>query len=410
DGTTAFGNDHRFGNFGSAAGAWIVSEEPWMKAVEKVINFAKLRASYGTSGGDQIGSYQYLNTFGIRNPYAGSIGLAPARIANPDLHWESKRSEELGLTLQFLQGRIEFDGSYYRAWTKDPLLSKALSSVTGFFNVVTNTPDAQLLTWGYEATLNTINIKTGNFKWTTAFNISIPKSKLVSFPGLADGNSINPGFPNYRLGKPVTGMMLIKYAGVNPQTGHYNFINAQGVTVDYDGTNLNSVTDRTVFVDLAPKYYGGLGNTFSYKNLSAGFFFTFTKRMAPTMDSYQILPAGQFNVNPLVSALRRWQKPGDITDQPRPSQDIAGFFSQGAYHNSTGAYTSSTYARLNNVNINYDFTGNWLAKAGIRKLGFYLQGQNLLTISKYKDLDPENLNPFSLGPLRVFVAGFNITL
>jgi TonB-dependent starch-binding outer membrane protein SusC len=412
DGTTAFGPDHRFGNFGSAAGAWIVSEEPWMKAVDKVINFAKLRASYGTSGGDQIGSYQYLNTFAIRNPYAGNVGLAPSRIANPDLHWESKRSEELGLTLQFLQGRIELDGSYYRAWTKDPLLAKALSSVTGFINVATNTPDAQLLTWGYEATLNTVNIKTGNFKWTTAFNISIPESKLVSFPGLVDGNSINPGvgFTNYRLGKPVTGVMLIKYAGVNPQTGNYNFINAKGATVDYDGTNLNSVTDRTAFVDLAPKYYGSLGNTFSYKNLSAGFTFNFTKRVGPTIASYHFLPAGQFNVNPPVSALRRWQKPGDITDQPRPSQDIAGFYRQSAYQISTGAYNSATYARLNNVNINYDFTGKWLAKAGIRKLGLYLQGQNLLTISKYKDLDPENLNPNSLGPLRVFVAGFNITL
>jgi len=203
---------------------------------------------------------------------------------------------------------------------------------------------------------------------------------------------------------------LIKYADVNPQTGNYNFINAQGVTVDYNGANLNSVTDRTVFVDLAPKYYGGLGNTFSYKNLSAGFFFTFTRRMGPTIESYQILPDGQFNVNPTVSALRRWQKPGDITDQPRPSQDLYGFFSKSAYNASTGAYTSATYARLNNVNINYDFTGKWLAKAGIRKLGFYLQGQNLLTISKYKDLDPENLNPTSTGPLRVFVAGFNITL
>jgi TonB-linked SusC/RagA family outer membrane protein len=410
DGTTAFGPDRRFGNFGSVAGAWIISEEPWMKAVDQVINFAKLRASYGTSGGDQIGSFQYLNTFGIGVPYAGTIPLSPTRIANPDLHWESKRSEELGLTLQFLNGRIELDGSYYRNWVNDPLFSRPLSTVTGFTAVTTNIPEAKLLNWGYEATLNTVNIKTTNFKWTTSFNITIPKSKLISFPGLVDGNSVNPVFPNYRLGKPINGIMLFNYAGVNPQTGNYSFINAQGVQKDFTVLDLNLVTDRTVFLNRDPKYYGGLGNTFAYKTLSVGFFFTFTSRMGQTIESYQTAPAGLFNVNPSVNVLRHWRKPGDITDQPRVAQDIQSIYSKGVFNLSTGAYNSATYARLNNVNINYDFTGKWLAKAGIRRLGVYLQGQNLLTISKYKDLDPENLNPYSIGPLRVFVAGFNITL
>jgi hypothetical protein len=181
---------------------------------------------------------------------------------------------------------------------------------------------------------------------------------------VVDRNSVNPGFPNYRLGKPVTGMMLVKYAGVNPQTGNYSFINAKGVQADFTALDLN-VTDKTEFIDLAPKYYGGLGNTFSYKGFSAGFFFTFTNRMARTRASYQIGVSGAFNVNPTVSALRRWQKPGDITDQPKVSQGfLTSYLSQFAFSQSTGGYTRATYARLSNVNINYDFRGKWLEKAG----------------------------------------------
>ncbi|QKJ30667.1 SusC/RagA family TonB-linked outer membrane protein [Mucilaginibacter mali] len=411
DGSTAFGPAHRFGNFGSVAGAWILSEESWMKKISNVVNFAKIRASYGTTGGDQIGSYGYLNTFGITGtPYAGSIGFTPSRIANPDLHWESKKSEEIGTTLQFLKGRIEVDGSYYRSWTTDPLYLTAISSVTGFTSVTSNTPDAKLLTWGYEASLSTTNIRTRNFKWSTFINITMPHSKLLSFPGLDNLNSVNLTNINLRLGKPVTGTLLYNYAGVNPQTGNYSFINAQGVKGDFTALQMNSVTDRTEFIDRAPRYYGSFNNDFTYKNLSLGFSFIFTSRMGPTLESTQILLPGQFNVNPIANALNRWQKPGDITDEPKVSQSFLGILSKNVYSSSTGAWVNTTYARLQNLNMSYNFTGKWLAKAGIKQLSMFVRGENLFTISKYKDLDPENLNNNSLGPLRVFTGGLNITL
>jgi hypothetical protein len=139
-------------------------------------------------------------------------------------------------------------------------------------------------------------------------------------------------------------------------------------------------------------------------------FLSVTKRMAKNINGYQLNLPGSFNVNPTTTALKRWQNPGDITDQPKVSQSFFGILSQNAFVSSTGAYSDVTYARINNVNINYEFSGQWLKKANIKRLGVYLQGQNLATFSKYKDLDPESLSANSTGPLRVFVVGFNISL
>jgi TonB-linked SusC/RagA family outer membrane protein len=411
DGSTKFGPRNRFGNFGSVAGAWILSEEPWMKSIAGVLNFAKLTANYGTSGGDQIFAYSYLNTFNVTpTPYSGTIGVVPSKIANPDLHWESKKSQDLGLTLQFLKGRIEIDGSYYRAWTTDPLISSAITNVTGFANVLTNIPDAKLLSYGYEFSLSTKNIKSKNFSWSTTINFTSPHSKLLSYPGLSTLNSVNLNNVNLVLGKPITGVRLYNYAGINPETGNYSFINAKGAKGDFNAFNLNNVTDRTEYIDLAPKYYGGISNSFSYKKLSVDVFLSVTKRMAKNINGYQMNLPGSFNVNPTTTALKRWQNPGDITDQPKVSQSFFGILSQNAFVSSTGAYSRVTYARINNVNINYEISGQWLKKANIKRLGVYLQGQNLATFSKYKDLDPESLSANSTGPLRVFVVGFNISL
>jgi TonB-linked SusC/RagA family outer membrane protein len=411
DGSTNFGPGKRFGDFGSVAGAWIMSEEPWMKSLNKVLPFVKLRASYGTTGGANVAAYSYLNTFNITStPYAGSIGFTPSRIANPDLHWESKRSEEIGTTLQFLNGRIEIDASAYQNWTTDPIYPTAISSVTGFTSVSTNVPGAKLLQWGYEATLTTRNVQSKDFSWTSTLNFSTPHSKLLSFPGLDNVNSVNLTQPNLRLGQPTSGVILYNYAGVNPQTGNYSFINAQGVKGDFTALTLNNVTDRTQYIDLAPKFFGGMGNTFSYKNFSFDFFIMLTSQMGKKPDAQQLYYPGYFNVNMTTDVLSRWQKPGDITNEPRASQSFISILSKNVYDSSTGGYTNITYARLQNVNLNYRLTGNWIKKAAIKNLNVFVRGENLYTISKFKDVDPENLNPNSLGPLRVFSAGLNISL
>ena len=408
DGSTKFGPNKQFGSFGSIGGAWIVSEEPWFKRSLPFISFAKLRGSVGTAGGDNIGSYLYLNTYVNSNTqYQGRTSLVPNSPANPDLEWEKNLKSEAGALVEAFNGRISLEGVYYWTRTTNQLVAQPLPTVTGFSFLAVNSP-ALITTNGVEMTLNSRNVQTKNLSWTTSFNISMPHSKLVRLYAVSNGALSNI---NYVIGKPITGIKLYQYAGVNPQTGNYNFVKG-GVTGEYGFTStvkLDQLADRTEFVDLAPKYYGGFNNSIRYKGFSVDILFTFTNRVGKNFIDAQSYAPAYSSSNTVTAALRRWQKPGDITDIAKVSTGINTVFLQNNFVNSTAAYSSATYARLANVNVSYSLPATLLKKAHISACSIYLQGQNLLTISKFGDLDPENLGA-GMAPLRVITGGINITL
>lgn len=409
DGSTKFGPNHQFGSFGSAGASWIMSRENWFKSLLPVISFTKLRASYGTSGGDGVPAYSYIATYGKGgNQYQGSVTLNPTALANKDLHWEDNRKAEVGLLLEFFKGRLTLDGSYYHTVTKDQLVNQLLPSTTGWNARVINSP-AVIKNWGYELEVSSKNFSSNKFSWSTRFNITLPENRLVAYPGI-EKTVTNQ---NYMLGKPIQGIKLYNYAGVDPETGLYNFINRNGVKGTYrlfvDPITLDANLDRTVFIDLTPKFYGGIGNTFSYKSLSMDVFFTFTNRMGKNFLGSQNSGPGFAGFNPTKAALRRWQSQGQVTDVARATADLGGLFMYNNFVNSSGAYSRAAYARLSNLNISYGIPANLLKKIHINALSIYLQGSNLLTISKYGDLDPENLGA-GTAPLRTFTAGLNLTL
>ncbi len=403
DGSTRFGPGRRFGNFGSLAAAWIFSEEQFMKDNVPFISYGKLRASTGTVGGDAIVDFAYLSTYGTRpKSYDGKVGLAPNSLPNPLLSWERNRNSEMAIELGFFENRILADVSYYYNKASNQLISQPLSTVTGYNGYAINS-DAEIRLNGYEINLNSTNIRIKNFSWNTRFNISLPKSKLLQLPSITDKES------NYMEGYPVTGVKLYNYQGINPATGNYSFTNAKGETDDF--MSLSGYPDKTAFIDLAPKFYGGFTNSFSYKRLTMDFTFNFTKRMAKNILGQSVFPLGVSLSNGSTEWLNRWQQPGDITDVPKLTNDfLSAFMRQSLFQTSTGAYSNATYARLQNVSIRYAFGAELLRKMGVKALSVYLQGQNLLTISNYGGLDPENLSIGVIPPLRVFTGGFNITL
>lgn len=411
DGSTKFGPGNQLGAFGSIGAAWIFSEESWFKNHLSFISFGKLRGSIGTVGGDNIANYSYLATYATSTAYLGKSTLLPNGLANPDLNWEHKKEIEGSFTLEFLNGRIGLEGSYYNTRTTHQLITQPLSSVTGFNYFSINSP-ALIETYGAEARIYTRNIQTKTFSWSTDLSISLPRNKLKAYPGFD-----NPALTNinYVIGKPITGIKLYNYAGVNPQTGNYNFTNAAGVTAAFlpivDPVQLNQITDRTQFIDLNPVYYGALNNRFTYKKFSLAFSFNFRSRMGLNFLGQQMYPAGFFNQNTSTIALNRWQKPGDITDVPKVGQNIYAYLAQNNFIFSTGAYSRATYARLQNANLAYAFSGGFIDRLHIHSLSVFARGENLLTISSYKGgLDPENLYAGALPPLRVLTAGLNITL
>lgn len=402
DGSTKFGDGKKFGNFGSVALAWIFSEESFFRKLAPFISFGKLRGSTGLIGGDAVGDFAYLSIYqALTGTYQNKSGLAIGRLANPALSWEKNRNSEAGIELGFFNDRVFAEVSAYRNIATNQLIGQPMPSVTGVTSMPVNS-DATIRTSGWEMSLSATAIKTKDFSWTVRGNISIPKSKLVKLPVSTTLAA------NYVLNKPVTGVLLYKYEGINPQTGYYRFTAANGTTDDYM-FGLDEQKDKTEFLDLAPTFYGAFQNGFRYKRLSLDFTFNFTKRVGKNIMAQQPLPFGYMGINGGTYWLNRWQKPGDLTDVPRISTSIFDWFRHFYYQESTGAYSDASYVRLQNVSIRYSVNPQSLRKLGVKDLSIYLQGQNLLTISDYGGLDPENLDAATIPPMRVFTAGINLT-
>jgi len=403
DASTRFSPENRFGLFGSAGLAYIFTEEKWIKENLTFLSFGKLKGSYGVSGGDGITLYQYLSTYSTGPSYLGNSTFINNGLANPNLHWEHTSKFNIGLTLGLLKDRLTLDVDYYNNVNKDLLVPQPISSVTGFTTISQNSP-AKTRSNGIELALNSTNISHKNFSWSTNLILTIPKTKLVSYPtGLALSNT------NWVVGEPLTNMKVYNYAGVDPQTGVYHYINAAGVK----GPFISALTqaDRTANVDAAPKYFGSITNTISYKSLSIDFTFSLVNKIGFNYAGRVGHLPGILNQNSTKHALQRWTTPGQVTDVPKASSDFFySFASMDAFRQSSGAYERLVYSRLQNVNIAYKLSNAFFRKLKIQNMRIILSGQNLLTISKHTDLDPENTTLNALPPLRVFNLGLNFTL
>ncbi|WP_259070356.1 SusC/RagA family TonB-linked outer membrane protein [Mucilaginibacter sp. X4EP1] len=404
DGSSRFGPGRQFANFGSVGMAWNFYKEKYVQDAFPFLSFGKLRGSYGTTGNDQIGDYQYLDLYNIISstvPYQGAQSLQNTTLYNPDLEWEIDRKLEGGLELGFLKDRLLLSISYFRNRSSNQLVGEQLPSITGNGSITANLP-ATVQNTGLELELNTTNIKKGDFSWSTNFNLTIPKNELLSFPGQASST-----FHNLIIGQPITSLHVFQYAGVNPTTGLYQFQTANGTLT----STPNPSTDLLASVNLAPKFYGGFGNTFTYKSLRLDFFFTFTKQEAPNpLFALSSAEPGYKNVNLLAGVLNRWQSPGQTgVAVEQFSQSFGNAYT--AYANvgqSTYDYVDGSYIRLKNLSLSYNLPNIWKQKLGIQSWNVFLLGQNLFTLTKYQGLDPETRSMTSLPTLRVITVGLQI--
>ncbi|PUZ23836.1 TonB-linked outer membrane protein, SusC/RagA family [Chitinophaga costaii] len=413
EGSTKFGVSHRFGQFGSIGAAWLFTEESWFQDHLNVLSFGKIRASYGLTGGDAISPYQYLNTYTLlQNGYLGQPQLiANSLPANPNLHWETNKKSEIGFELGFVKDRIVFEPTFYRSMASDQLLTALIPSISGYQGIIANYPSV-VRSSGIELNLTTQNIATKNFKWITKFNISFDRTKLLSFPG--GQAALAPLLPGYIIGQTTNFVTVYNYAGIDPNTGRYLFTDKNGVTSTHNPNYGDKVltsgfsNDQYLTIDLSPKYYGGLENSFTYKKFNVDAFISFKNQKAKNWQSQAGLP-GVMNNNPLVDYTGRWQHPGDVTTLPMYTQSIKNQVSFNYYAASNGAYVNGTYARLANLHIAYDLSNVIFKKTSFNNFKIYMEGQNLLTITKYRNLDPETQSAVT-APLRVFVFGISTNI
>jgi len=396
DGSSRFGPGRKFANFGAIGAAYLFSEESKVQNLLPQLSLGKLRISYGTSGNDQIGDYEYLDNYQSGIGYNGAAGLSPLRLFNPDFGWESSRKLELGLDLGFFKDRLRTTFAYYHNRSSSQLIDYPLASTTGFTSIRNNLA-ATIQNTGLEIELQSDNLKSGRLQWSTSVNFTIPRNKLIAFPGLENSSYVN----TYAIGQPLDIVKAYHYLGVDPLAGVYRFRDFNG-----DGV-ISAADDRKQLVRRGQTFYGGIDNNLSCGGFSLSLLVQVVRQRAVTFRALNANAPGLGYNQPKANQGKYWQQPGDQAQFQRLTSgaNTAVMLAHQNYAASDAAIGDASFIRLKNLSFSYR-TDKLLKGAPLR---LFLQGQNLLTFTGYFGLDPENANQMS-PLLKTFTMGFQLSL
>lgn len=400
DGSSRFGPRKQFASFGAIGAAWIFTEEHFAKHLQDILSFGKLRASYGTTGNDQIGDYQYLGQYKkVDGTYQNVTGLRPASLFNADFAWELTRKSELGLDLGFLHDKLLLYASYYLYRSSNQLVSYPLPDITGSGSIIGNLP-AVIRNNGLELVLSAQHIRNRNFEWASSFNITFGHNQLLRYPDPTIPMQSSTGFVE---GQALSQLYVATAMGVDPATGAYQFADANHHPVPAD----KAVESKPV--DMAPVCYGGWRNNFQWRGFGLEILLQFTKQkgLNTTFDP-NYMPG--YVQNQYAVVLSRWQQPGDIATYQRYTQ--TGSLRNGyrkAIESDLG-YVDASFIRCRYVEASWSFPVKLLQRLHLQEGKCYLQGQNLLTWTHYTGLDPETQSKTTLPPLRMVSCGLKIAL
>ena len=405
DGSSRLSPDTRWGNFWSLSASWRLSQERFMQPLKSVLSDLKLRASYGVNGNLPSSYYGYQSTYTTGAFYNGKPSPWESTLGNEELTWEKNYALNLGLDIG-LFSRVNVSLDWYTRTTKDLLMSKQLNSISGFSSLLTNVE--QMRNTGVELEVRSNNIKTKDFSWTTAFNLSHNKNKilkLADLPWFVDGRYVR------KEGYPFNTIYLREYAGVDPETGSALYYDNQQ---DENGNyTKNKVTDPgqaspIPLKDITPTISGGFMNTFNYKFIDLSFNLSYSFGGYSYDNASYILQDDGYSVisNKSTEQRRRWQKPGDITDVPR----FVYGNKKGGNYNSSRAIHSTDHIRLKSLILGLNAPKAWLQKLGIGNARIYFSGTNLLTWAAYDQYDPEmsGVVGFYTPPLKTYAFGLEL--
>lgn len=407
DGSSRFGPDKQYSSFSSAGFAWLFSKEPFVKKHIPVLSFGKLRTSYGLTGNDKIGDYAYLNTYSSTGlSYQGTPAISPNTLFNPDYAWELNKKFETALELGFFKDRLQLTTTYFYNESGNQLINYSLPAQTGAQSIIANFP-ASVINRGWEIELTGTPVFRKNIEWNLSANISFPRNKLTAFPGI-ENTSYNALLV---IGEPLNIAGGYRFAGVNPQTGLFEFFDK-----DAKRTSSPVLADRVKnLVSLDPEFYGGLSSALKYKKWELDLFVEFRKQQGQTylgnIYSGLSFPGMMFNVPSAL--LARWQSPGDQAMIQRFTRGAGtpAYLAAGVIANSGSdiRYGDASYVRLKNVSLSYTTSLGLHKKTIIETLRIFLQAQNLLTITSYLGADPETQNLFTLPTLKTIAGGVQLT-
>ncbi|WP_241237862.1 SusC/RagA family TonB-linked outer membrane protein [Pseudoflavitalea rhizosphaerae] len=387
DGSSNFPPGNQYANFPSVSAAWIASNEDFFN-IKNVVNYLKIRASYGVTGTQDIGASRYLGLYSLSAQYNAAVGAVPLQLPSPDLTWESKHQINLGVDLS-LFNRVNLTVDAYHNVTKDLLLQVSQPLSVGFEQRWQNV--GEIVNKGIEIGINSTNIKTRNFEWNTDFNINFNSNKLQSLPSEIIKTGSWAISQIYRNGGNLYEFYMPKWMGVNEQTGAPQW---ERVIKDGDGnvtgTELTSDYAQATFQEVGsalPKFQGGITNTFRYKNLALSFnaYFLYGNKVFSNNLRFVMNDGSEPYMNQIVlpSGYSIWTKPGDKATNPSPQN------SANSTETSSRYLMDGSFLQLRNVTLSYSLPDSYVRKLKMEGITVSLSADNLHTFTDFVGQDPQ---------------------
>lgn len=375
DGSSRFGPENKYGYFYSASAAWNIANESFME--DSVFNNLKLRGSYGTSGNQNIGDFNYLSLLNF-GTYNGETNATPIGVGNPEIQWESQATLDIGVEFGLFRNRITGVLDYFKKNSKDLLLNRPISQTVGDEDNGILSNVGEIENSGFEISLNADIIRSGGFTWSVGGNAAFIDNEVKE---LVTGDDIIRGSTILRVGDEINSFYLPRYAGVNPANGEPLYLDVDGnVTTDFSESNSVLLKDKSP----AANFEGGFYTGFRYKGFGLRGDFIF--KAGNYILNYQRengVEIGSITANQRVEAFNYWKEPGDVDVLPSP------LYQGTADQTSTRFLERGDYLRLRTLTLSYDLPSTFIKdNLGIDSFRIYATGQNILTFSKYEG-DPE---------------------
>jgi TonB-linked SusC/RagA family outer membrane protein len=408
DGSSKLAEGNKWAFFPSAAVAWRVSDEKFLKN-NKVISDLKIKFSYGVAGSDNISPYSTQSSLS-RIAFAYDDNGAPAytyspRIGNVELTWEKTKTSDLGLEMGFFKNRITATLDYYDSKTYDLLLNRSLPPTDGVTSVIQNV--ARTANKGIELFISSKNISSGDFQWTTNLSFSRNKEKIVQLAGGAQADVLNAWF----VGSPIQSFYDYEKIGIWQTADAAEAARYGQKPGDIRVSDLNNdgkidaTNDRKIIGTNRPKWSGGLENTFTYKAWDLNVYVF--ARIGQTIYADFLRRYDPQGINNSSTIIDYWTPENPTNAYPRPNKNVS--LASTLYSSSLG-YVNGSFVRLRNITLGYTVPKTVLEKGFIKSLRVYATARNPFTYTKsslLKEYDPERGGSEGAPMTKLYTFGLN---
>ena len=385
DASSRFHKDHHTGIFWSLGANWRVSKEAFMKDVDWIHNLS-VKVSYGEQGNDNLGTfYAWQSLYDLEYANGNNIGAIIASLENREVTWEKNSNLNAGFEAALWGGRLRIDFEYFYKKTTDMLLNYPMALSTGFDGYYDNV--GNMRNTGFELNIGATPIRTNDFEWNVNVMLNKTNNKVLKLTN--ESPEIITGIRVIKEGMPIYTYYMSKSAGVDPATGAqlywaYDKDEAGNITREYVTDDYSTATNCKYYQgSRIPKLYGSIGTDLSWKGLSLSILTTYSLGgkiydglYESGMDLWYISSTWHKN------QLRRWQKPGDITDVPRVEIGKS-------YAANDRFLIDASYFAIKNITLAYSLPKAWMNKIGIDAIKVFASADNVALFTHLNGMDPQ---------------------